>query len=203
METRLPRLPEPERGSSEMASASAAPRGSPMIWIGAITGALVVLLTAVITWAVLRREPEEVVAAPEEPSIELATVVFTNVPEGVVLEVGGVELEGLELATAIGDDVHHIRALYEGRELWRYDAIFRSSASIELPPLTLPESGAEPEVSDQAPEVSTRPTAMRSTERPRVERNTPMAETPMAETPMIERRPDMRALGMDLDLGYP
>ena len=196
VETRLPRLLEP--GASEMLLAPSAPRRSSMIWIAAATSALVVLLLTGIIWVVIRREPELVQdLPPEEPSIALAAVVFTNVPEGVVLEIDGVELEGLELTTAIGDDVHHIRALHEGRELWRYDAIFRSSASVELPPLTLPESGDEPEVSDQAPAVSTRPTVRptameRVTERPQV---TPMV-TPMAT-------PDMRGLGMDIDLGYP
>jgi len=139
---------------------------------------------------VAEQEPAERQAEEPEPSApEPVEVRFSGVPEGVSIEVDGELLEGDVLRVDPSDDTHHVRAVHEGQELWRYDALFRAEAVVELPPLTLPTAAEPvPEVSEVAPEVEVSEPPPRR--RRRVRRRSPM-------------RSPMRSLGMQLDLDYP
>ncbi|MAQ14672.1 MAG: hypothetical protein CMN30_07735 [Sandaracinus sp.] len=169
---------------------SSSPRLPPWAkWAGLAAGLVVVPFA--LTALFLRRDPPPtpppVVEAPVEPAPALeepqvVQVQFTNVPDGVTLVVDGEPLEGDTLELEAGDAAHHVRAVHEGHELWRYDALFREDAQVELPELTLPTPAApEPVVSEEAPEVSEEPAPRRR----RIRRTT------------------RRSLGMQLDLDYP
>jgi serine/threonine protein kinase len=126
--------------------------------------------------------PPEVEPEPPEP----VTIRFAGVPEGVTIEVDGEALDGDVFRVLPSDDTHHVRAVHEGQELWRYDALFRAEAEVELPPLTLPtDAEPEPEVSEAAPEVEVSDPPPRRRRRIR------------------RRRAAMRGLGMQIDLDYP
>lgn len=127
-------------------------------------------------------EPE-----PEEP-VEPVAIRFAGVPDGVTIEVDGEPLAGDVFEVMPSDDTHHVRAVYEGQELWRYDALFRTELEVELPPLTLPTAAEPaPEVSEAAPEVEVSDPPRRRRRRAR-RRRAPTR---------------MRGLGMQIDLDYP
>lgn len=168
--------------------------------------------------------PTASAAAPDEVHVE-----FIGVPSGVVLEVDGTALSEHRYETAPGDAVHHVRALIEGREVWRYDAIFREDTRVTVPPLSLPattamveettdpepetESETEPDPIDLEDEIVEDPDALarpRMTMRrpPRmfvtIMRTPPPRMTPTRMTPPRMTPPRMTSmLGMQLDLGYP
>ena len=123
-------------------------------------------------------------AVPTPPAPQDVTIRFEGVPEGVELEVDGERLDGDALTVPASDETHHVRAFADEHELWRYDALFREDALVELPPLTLPTPAEPaPEVSEAAPEVSESP-------------------PPPRRRPAKQRRA-RRSLGMQLDLDYP
>ena len=157
-------------------------------WV-ALAIALVVVPFGLTALLLRRAEPEapptsiedegpEVVEAPAAAPASIV-VRFANVPEGVIIELDGQPVDGDSQALEASEATHHIRALHDGRELWRYDALFREDARVELPRLTLPTPAVpEPEVSEAPPEVAA------PVRRPR-------------------RRAPPRTLGMQLDLDYP
>ncbi len=108
------------------------------------------------------------------------TVTFVGVPEGVNLEVDGSALEGSVLRLIPSSEAHQVRALYQGREVWRYDAVFQASSTVELP--ALPELD-QPLV---RPAPMREPSSMRR--RPRRRPN---------------RSSNRRGLGMGIITGYP
>ena len=108
---------------------------------------------------------------------------FRDVPDDVQIEVDGAELDGPVLRTLASDRVRHIRALRDGREIWRYDGIFQAPSEVALP--ELPELAEAESARTERPRV--RPTTTRR--RPR--------EPDTEPTPMRLR------LDNDLDLGYP
>ena len=138
--------------------------------------------------------PAQVVSAPTAPRDRTPTaeendgpreieIHFRDVPDDVQLEIDGAELDGPVLRTLASDHVRHIRALRDGREVWRYDGIFRDAAEVALP--ELPEAADTDRARAERPRV--RPVYTRR--RPR--------ETEIEPTPMRPR------LDNDLDLGYP
>ncbi len=168
-------------------------------WVALAVG--LVAIPFIVTAIVLRKDdppPQPPTLAQRDPSTpavepepepeppEPVEVRFTNVPDGVSIEVDGEVLEGEVLEVDPGDDTHHVRALYEGQELWRYDALFRTEAVVELPTLTLPTAAEPaPEVSEAAPEVE-------------------VSEPPPRRRRRFRRRTArMQGLGMQLDLDYP
>ena len=135
------------------------PRTIPM-WVWGAGAALLLLGAFGITAYALSSDDEppllnapgqfggapQVSEGPREP----VEVSFTNVPEGVVIEVDGRALEGAVLRVPPSDDVHRVRALYEGRELWRYDGLFRSAMEVDVPDLQLPAAaGASSDPAEQ------------------------------------------------------
>ncbi|HJL01623.1 MAG TPA: protein kinase [Polyangiaceae bacterium LLY-WYZ-15_(1-7)] len=183
--------------------------------------AILGLAFGLTAWALSPDEPsapEPTSAAPVvvEPSGPPAPVeiVFTQVPDGVTLEVDGAVLEVPRMEVEPSDEVHHVRALLGERELWRYDGIFRQPLEVELPPLDLPtEREPLPEVSEALPEITEtdepevaevdtveedEATVMR---RRRPRRSTTMRASTMRRSTM--RDSSMRRLGMQIDLSYP
>lgn len=126
--------------------------------------------------------------APADPAPpQEVEVRFDNVPEGVSLEVDGTPLEGDVLRTVASDEVRHVRALRDGREVWRYDGLFQRSTTVAVPDLA---EAAEPV--DEPAATGRRP--VRRTRRAR-RRAASMSSMPSMSSPMH--------LGNDLDLGYP
>jgi len=76
-------------------------------------------------------------AVAQQPPLRIE-IAFADVPPGVVIEVDGSALEGTTLSTVASDEVRHVRALRGDVEIWRYDGIFRESATVPLPPLQAP-----------------------------------------------------------------
>lgn len=197
-------------------------------------GALLLLLAFGLTaWSLSDDEPVPLpptasAAAPDEVSIG-----FIGVPSGVELEVDGVALGAdHRYQTEAGDAVHHVRALIDGREVWRYDAIFRQDAQVTVPPLSLPSSSttmseevapdpdSEPETEPdpidldeivEDPDAVERPRTPMTRRPPRMfvtimrmPTMTPTRMTPTRMTPPRMTPPRMSSmLGMQLDLGYP
>lgn len=173
-------------------------RKLPRWWRWAALAVGLVTIPFVVTAIVLRKgdpppqpppmateEPPPVEEPPELEPAEPVEVRFTGVPEGVSIEVDGEVLDGEVLRVDPSDETHHVRALYEGQELWRYDALFRAETVVDLPPLTLPTAAEPaPEVSEVAPEVE-------------------VSEPPRRRRRVRRRAARMRSLGMQLDLDYP
>jgi hypothetical protein len=117
-------------------------------------------------------------------------ITFENVPADVVIEVNGAVLESPLLRTVASDDVRAIRALRAGREVWRYDAVFRESTGVVLPAI---------------PGDSARSQRSSSEERPRSGSSSQMA-TMRAETgstTAMETSDGRMRLGTDIQLTYP
>jgi serine/threonine-protein kinase len=133
-------------------------------------------------------EPEANAGAEAE-SREIA-IRFLDVPDGVALEIDGARLEGTELRTLASDEVRHVRALRDDREVWRYDGIFRETTEVALP--TLPEVAVAREPGGQPVRETRTRTRSRDT------RRQPAQTTP--EPSVMRTRP---RLDNSLDLGYP
>ncbi|MBX3250518.1 MAG: serine/threonine protein kinase, partial [Myxococcales bacterium] len=119
---------------------------------------------------------DEPASAPSEPApeVEPVRIRFLDVPPGVVIEVDGGALQGSELRVMPSDEVHRVRALVRGREVWRYDGLFRRDGEVRVPPLVL--------------------------DAPRVERPTMSPRSTKSRGGSSTMRP---RLGMEIDLGYP
>lgn len=213
LDMRIPPM-DPTTGTALVSEAKPKRTG---LWVGIVSLLVVAsVLGGVLYWKLGSPPSAPIVTHPpnENPaSVEPARISFANVPEGVVIEIDGVLLESYELLAVPSDEVHHVRALHEDHELWRYDAIFRASSTIELPVLTLPEDGAAPEVSNAAPLTlaADSTSAMSTTSMGTSMSTTSISgstmstmETPpirMTDTP-VRMGMGMR-LGMQIDLGYP
>lgn len=57
---------------------------------------------------------------------------FASVPEGAVIEVDGALLPGYRLETMPSADVRNVRVLRDGRELWRWQGVFRETQTITV-----------------------------------------------------------------------
>ena len=200
-----------------------------------IGGGITLLLVAfgITAWALSDEDPPPLppTASSAAETPDEVTIAFIAVPRGVTVEVDGRELGSDFLYRAApGDEVHHVRALIEGREVWRYDAIFREDARVTVPPLALPAgmaptmveetAEAEPEAEEPEPEsidfdeIVEDPDAVQAM-RPRMRRRpnrmfvtimrTPSMTTRMTPPRMTPRMTTRMSsmLGMQLDLGYP
>jgi len=139
--------------------------------VGAL-GLAAFLVTAIVLTGSSSREPQTEELPGEDPPTEVATppsapepirVAFVGVPDAVDIEVDGEVLEEPALETMPSDDRHFVRALYDGRELWRYDALWQEDTEVELPELILPES--PPVETPMTTVMRTAPRTMRSTMR--------------------------------------
>jgi hypothetical protein len=115
-------------------------------------------------------------AAPVEIEVR-----FERVPEGAVVEVNGLELDGYVLRTVASDETRSIRVVRDGRQLWRYDAVFNESTDVVVPELAEAET-----------ETRTETRASSQRRRRRSGRMSVAEPTPM-----------MRRLGTGIELDYP
>ncbi len=149
-----PPPPPPEHTPTpSMTRAAVQKRKTQLMFAG---GGVALLLVAfgITAWAL--SDGEEPAPLPPTASAaatpEDVTVTFTGVPSSVVLEVDGRRLTSdNRLRVAASDDVHHVRALIDGREVWRYDAIFREDMQVPVPSLAVPSASMEP--AQVAPDV--------------------------------------------------
>lgn len=128
-----------------------------------------------------------VVAAPTPAApapVGPVTVTFTGVPEGIVLEVDGAPLPGATLRVMPSDASHLVRAMRDGREVWRYDGIFQAELTVPLPELPAPASPPAGRVATmkQRPRSTTVRASMRRAPRTTMRRG---------------------RLGNGIDIGYP
>lgn len=166
-----------------------------------IGGALFIALMLIIVLVSSLSGPEEPVTTSLEPVVvpvaaapdivaapEPVTITFSGVPEDITLEVDGAPLQGATLRVMPSGTPHLVRALREGREVWRYDGIFQAAMTVPLP--QLPATGT--------PAPSERATTMRRTPPPSM-------RSSMRGTPRATERGSMRRgrLGNGIDVGYP
>jgi serine/threonine-protein kinase len=189
------RLLDTGRVGTATMTAEAAPSRVPLLLAG--LGGLAVLAVVVgVTLAVViggdsEEEPlppdvtasdfvEPELPGPATPSDPVEIEVrFERVPEGALVEVNGLELDGYVLRTVASDETRSIRVVRDDRQLWRYDAVFNESTDVVVPDLSEPES--EPDTRTSS--------GMRRRRSSRMSTN--------------EAAPMMRRLGTGIELDYP
>ncbi len=196
----VPKPPPPPPPPKQAKKKSALP-----LWFG---GAAIVLVAGAIGVALATGDDAEVAPTSATPAAnaEPVTLRFVGAPAGVIIELDGENLEGYSLEMPPGPEVHHIRALSEGVELWRYDAIVQRDMTVQLPPLSMPSDEAprtqEPIIIEDPEPEPTRP-AEPPTQVTRPDR-TPRMNEATSGSGTVMRRPGMRRrLSMDIDLDYP
>lgn len=159
------------------------------------------------------------VAAPR-PSAAPVTITFADVPAGIRVEVDGRAVDGSSVDVVASMTPRRIRALADGVELWRYDAVLTEPTTIRVPAFVAAAAvrapaEAAPPVPDEASEnvatTSNEPRALPSTRSgpPAARRPTPRAAprpapSPGASAPAAAAPPSQAPrLGNEIIVDYP
>jgi serine/threonine protein kinase len=191
------RLLDAGRVGTATMTAEAAPSRLPVVLLALVGFALLAVVAGVVLAIALGGDSEDepgladvdptggpgqqtssatALAAPVEIEVR-----FERVPEGAVVEVNGLELDGYVLRTVASDETRSIRVVRDGRQLWRYDAVFNESTDVVVPELAEAET-----------ETRTETRASSQRRRRRSGRMSVAEPTPM-----------MRRLGTGIELDYP
>ena len=146
--------PDEPTPTSSMARAKREQRKTRAMLIAGGAGLLLVAF-GITAWALSDDDtPPPLSPTASEARPDRVTVGFIAVPSNVVLEVDGEPLGPDAIyQTAPSDEVRHVRALIGGREVWRYDAIFRDDTQVTLPPLAVPSVVSPQAGTDDSEEV--------------------------------------------------
>lgn len=73
--------------------------------------------------------PEEITLSMDGP----VEIEFIDIPAGVSLEIDETRVESGRIRVVPSEEIRRIRAMREGKEVWRYDAVFSRPTSVKVP----------------------------------------------------------------------